>query len=275
MTVVALGEARSRGFAIDDALLTDALAWTKQRLVPAPEATPRLTDGLEIPSLAIPLLTLALATMPDALTPDEIDRSTKYVIDRQQPDGGWILQPRNPHPVFDSRETLTTWFYLGLEAGLPKGAEVPSAARTGRALAEKWLSARPAVNTTQYWVLQLLTGVRAQVAPREQQRAVDELLRRQNPDGGWGQTPTLGSDAYATGQALYVLSLAGVADSRNEIRRGVDFLVTTQREDGSWKMVPRETPERKASQNLVPITYFGAAWGTIGLVRSIPKPDPP
>src|SRR5262249_34945405 len=34
------------------------------------------------------------------------------------------------------------------------------------------------------------------------------LLNQQRKDGGWAQLPKLGSDAYATGQALYALSRA-------------------------------------------------------------------
>ena len=30
------------------------------------------------------------------------------------------------------------------------------------------------------------------------------------PDGGWGQLPTMASDAYATGQALYALHAGGL-----------------------------------------------------------------
>jgi hypothetical protein len=96
-----------------------------------------------------------------------------------------------------------------------------------------------------------------------------QAYRRQNADGGWSQTRELGSDAYATGQSLYALSLAGVRAGRKEMRRGVSFLVATQREDGSWTMIPRETPERKASKNLEPINHFAAAWAAMGLVRSI------
>lgn len=59
------------------------------------------------------------------------------------------------------------------------------------------------------------------------------------------------------------------------MRRGVSFLVATQREDAAWTMIPRETPERKASTNLNPITYFGAAWATLGLVRSMPNAAAP
>ena len=54
---------------------------------------------------------------------------------------------------------------------------------------------------------------------------IDRLLGRQNDDGGWGQLRNLPSDPYATGQALYVLSQAGVPPARAEVRRGVGFLL--------------------------------------------------
>ncbi len=37
-----------------------------------------------------------------------------------------------------------------------------------------------------------------------------ELKSLQRPDGGWGQTPFLPSDAYATGQVVYTLRELGV-----------------------------------------------------------------
>jgi len=54
------------------------------------------------------------------------------------------------------------------------------------------------------------------------------LLALQRDDGGWSQTvPEPKSDAFATGQTLYVLSLAGLTADRPEVRRGLDFLVAT------------------------------------------------
>jgi hypothetical protein len=38
---------------------------------------------------------------------------------------------------------------------------------------------------------------------------VTDLLNRQREDGGWSQTTAMASDAYATGQALVALRLAG------------------------------------------------------------------
>src|SRR5262249_54691757 len=84
----------------------------------------------------------------------------------------------------------------------------------------------------------------------------------------------LTSDAYATGQSLYVLGFAGVESSRPEIRRAVSFLLATQQGDGSWPMTSRNHPGVKTTRNPirnpVPITYFGSAWATLGLVRSVP-----
>ena len=101
--------------------------------------------------------------------------------------------------------------------------------------------------------------------------ATEALLSRQHADGGWGQVQDIPSDAYATGQALYFLSLAGVSKDRREVQRGVAFLVASQRPDGSWPMKSRAQPGEKPFTNPVPITYFGSAWATLGLVRSAGK----
>ena len=49
------------------------------------------------------------------------------------------------------------------------------------------------------------------------------------------------------------------------------FLVATQKADGSWPMTSRAQPGAKPFKNPVPITYFGSAWATLGLLRSTPK----
>jgi squalene cyclase len=108
--------------------------------------------------------------------------------------------------------------------------------------------------------------------PRDQmQAAIAELLSLQRPDGGWRQTANMGSDAYATGQTLYVLSLAGYPAERPEIKRGIDFLVTTQKADGSWPMVSRGKPGGKPSKLLTPITCAATSWATLSLARLVPK----
>jgi len=64
-----------------------------------------------------------------------------------------------------------------------------------------------------------------------QTRRLQELQRA---DGGWGQTPLMGTDAYATGQALQALRVGGVTPAAATYQRGVAYLLNTQRQDGSW-----------------------------------------
>ena len=58
--------------------------------------------------------------------------------------------------------------------------------------------------------MKVLLGVRSGKPRETMQPTIDELLALQRADGGWSQTvPEPKSDAFATGQTLYVLSLAG------------------------------------------------------------------
>ena len=102
---------------------------------------------------------------------------------------------------------------------------------------------------------------------------IDELLALQHPDGGWSQLPDTTSDAYATGQTLYVLSLTGYTAERPELKRAIDLLVATQKPDGSWPMTSRSTPDGSpgSAKLLTPITCAGSAWATLGLTRLTPK----
>ena len=107
----------------------------------------------------------------------------------------------------------------------------------------------------------------------EMQTTIDELLAMQRSDSGWSQNAEMASDAYATGQTLYVLSLAGYTAERPEIKRAIDFLVATQKPDGSWPMISRSTPDGSpgSSKLLTPITCAASSWATLGLARLVPK----
>ncbi len=94
------------------------------------------------------------------------------------------------------------------------------------------------------------------------------------PDGGWSQTvPELKSDAFATGQTLYALALAGYTAERPEIKRGIDFLVATQAPDGSWPMISRSTPDGSpGSSKLLDADHRAASsWATLGLSATCPE----
>ena len=139
-----------------------------------------------------------------------------------------------------------------------------------------WLAARRSA-LHQDKALKVLLGVRSGKPRKELQRTIDELLALQLADGGWSQTvPDLKSDAFATGQTLYVLSLAGLTAERPEIKRGLDFLVATQKPDGSWPMISRSTPDGSpgSAKLLTPITCAASSWAVLGLARLVPKEEP-
>jgi hypothetical protein len=60
------------------------------------------------------------------------------------------------------------------------------------------------------------------------------LLALQRDDGGWSQLPTMASDAFATGEALYALHWSGLATGSKPYKKGADYLRRTQLEDGTW-----------------------------------------
>lgn len=76
------------------------------------------------------------------------------------------------------------------------------------------------------------------------QRCARWIRERQNPDGGWGETPTSYWDPAARGvgpstaaqTAWALLSLRAAGDLFSPaVEAGIEYLLRTQREDGSWE----------------------------------------
>jgi hypothetical protein len=96
------------------------------------------------------------------------------------------------------------------------------------------------------WTLWASTLVDGILTGDERDRIVDQVLAKQQENGGWSlsafgefkrqdKTPQeTGPDGYATGLALHALQLAGVAKDRPEIARGLAWLRTHQHESGAW-----------------------------------------
>jgi hypothetical protein len=173
--------------------------------------------------------------------------------------------------VFESDEVVTLMAYLALGQRVAADPKEGPAERKSREGAAAWLGKIEPGSGTQATSLRLLRAVREGAPAEEIEAQVGRLLGKQNGDGGWGQDDALPSDAFATGQALYFLNLAGAGRDREEIRRGVAFLVGKQKENGSWPMTSRAHPGAKVFTNPVPITYFGSSWATLGLMRSLPE----
>lgn len=108
----------------------------------------------------------------------------------------------------------------------------------------------------------------------EAELAACTLLSLQRNDGGWGQLPSLPSDAYATGSALVALDDSGVIDRDDDCyRRGIAFLLESQKDDGSWHVPTRSVPIQRWYDSGFPhgedqfISISGTCWAVLALFR--------
>jgi squalene-hopene/tetraprenyl-beta-curcumene cyclase len=276
MTVWALSEAKAQGYSVGAATLADMSRWTKERLKDVDKTSDPRPGWSMVNSPAVYLATMAQAVPAQTVvTANELRQIAGHLLRHQEADGPWAWSSaptkNRPPPFFESDEVVTLLASMALGPHVPKDARQQSAEREARDKAAAWLATNRPNDTTQAAAFRLLAKVRAGESAKALAPEIDAFLRRQNKDGGWSQLKALPSDAYATGQALYVLSMAGVTNDRAEIRRGVAFLVDSQKDDGSWPMNRRGHPGVTPGPFSVPIIYFGSAWATLGLMRSVPK----
>lgn len=279
MPLWALSEAEQQGYAIDKKFLADtieSLLGSKEKLLisrifpnPADPPDPR-PQGRGL-NMGLPFLAVAARSLPSL---EEGQRQSlqliaEEIVKKQQPDGSWefFATLRRP-PINESQTTDAAWIIMALQGEAGQGAPEPQRESLAKAIA--WLDAAKPSDLHQDKALKVLLAARSGQPREKMQATIDELLALQRADGGWSQTiPELKSDAFATGQTLYVLALAGYTAERPEIKRGMDFLVATQQPDGSWPMISRSTPDGSpgSSKLLTPINCGAASWATLGLAR--------
>ncbi len=282
MPLWALGEAERQGYAIDKKFVadtTESLLSSRDKLMaskifpnPADPPDPR-PQGRGL-NMGLPFLAVAARSLPKLGEGQE--QSLKLIAEeiarKQRPDGSWefFATLRRP-PINESQATDAVWIIMALQG--ERRSDAPESQRAALSRAIAWLDAAKPSGIHQEKVLRLLLAIRSGKGRDTMQTEIDELLALQRADGGWSQTvPELKSDAFATGQTLYVLSLAGYAAERPEIKRGIDFLVATQAPDGSWPMISRSTPDGSpgSAKLLTPITCAASSWATLALARFAP-----
>src|SRR4051794_26499493 len=226
-------------------------------------------------NMGLPFLAVAARSLPSLKEGQKqsLKLIAEEIVKKQQPDGSWefFATLRRP-PINESQSTDAAWIIMALQG--ETGPDAPKSQREALSKAIAWLDAARPSGLHQEKVLKVLVGVRRGSPRKTLQPTIDELLALQRADGGWSQTvPEMKSDAFATGQTLYVLSLAGYTAERPEIKRGVDFLVGTQKPDGSWPMISRSTPDGSpgSSKQLTPIICAASSWATLGLARLAPE----
>lgn len=272
LPMAALGLARRFGAQVDASQEAALIGLVKAGEMKNPEVDLQpvfhpdavMTKGYE-------LLAYALQELPaDANS----DAWVHHLAAIQGPDGQWYNNlPRPPLQTGDLGATALAIHALQ-RYPLP-GRQTEFQERVDRA--RRWLRQAQSDNTDSL-AYQLLGLAWAGESPAALQPLARALAARQRPDGGWGQLPGLESDAYATGQVLYALRIAG-GWSRTEqtVDRGLRYLLASQLDDGTWFVRRRAFPFQPTMNSHFPHGRDGwiSAAGTSWAIMALSLPDKP
>jgi len=215
-------------------------------------------------------MTLAMAAhrVPASRGTDAI---AHFLAGKQRPDGSWSGVGATRAPIQDGDFSRTALSLRALAVYAIPSREAEFRERVARAAL--WL-ADEAPLSTEDRVMQLLGLHWAGSHAKVRESRSRELKALQRPDGGWGQTPFLPSDAYATGQVVYTLRELGLPAADPSLQRGVAFLTRTQRSDGSWYVKSRAMKIQPYFESGFPhghdqwISQAGTSWAAMALTAA-------
>lgn len=263
LPVLAMVEAKARGFAIDAKGLEHQLKHTAEFLGKNRDNyLMGKGQGGQADTAGYALLTLdAGGWKADATTAAVVE----YLLQRDKERDHWL--PVSQRPPSEGSHFTTTYVALtGLKKYAPADKQKAVDARVDKA--RKWLMATKPKDTEDR-VFRLLA---LQLVGVDTKNAAEELAKSQRDDGGWSQTDKLDSDAYATGAALFALHRAGqLATKDDAYQRGVKFLLKTQLPDGSWHIRSRSKPFQTYFETGFPhgkdqfISSAATGWATLAL----------
>lgn len=188
------------------------------------------------------------------------DNLSKYV---EQADGGGAV-PVDEHapPIVQGQFMTTANALVSIERAAKYSDDPAYDKAVERALT--WLATHEPI-TTQDKIFKII-ALMHYGTPDQKRTAwsvVEELGAEQQPDGGWKESAAVaGSNAFATGQALYAFKQAGVSIHSEMFRRGVEFLLQHQineptPENGTWNAFNTESKQ--------PTSFAPTMWAVIGL----------
>jgi hypothetical protein len=201
------------------------------------------------------------------------DAIVHHLVTIQAPDGRWINNiPRPPMQSADISATALAIHAIKSYGWPGRKDEFASSIERAR----RWLWMVQA-DTNEETIFQLLGLYWAGESAEKLPCLAESLRRQQRKDGGWAQLPTLQSDAYATGQALYTLAQFTkypVADPA--WRRGLRFLLERQEDDGTWHVARRAFPFQPTMNSGFPhhrdswISAAATSWAVLALTQAAP-----
>jgi N-acyl-D-amino-acid deacylase len=273
MPVLALTEARRRGFKIDEANYAEQLKRTAEHLKRGEESYRQGTgQGGRADTAGWALWTLETGGWkPD----DTTALVAGYLLDRQNDLDFWRTSGNRP-PTEASNFSTTYVAVRGLSSFGSGEQEQKISDRKERAL--KWLeSAEPADTEDRVFRLRALSYLAADEEVTKS--AAADLKKHQREDGGWSQLADLESDAYGTATALAALHEYGDLPVTDDVyQRGLAYLMKSQLADGSWHVKTRSKPIQKYFESGFPhekdqfISIAATSWATLALAYACPEP---
>jgi hypothetical protein len=195
----------------------------------------------------------------------------------QLTDGSWTPNGVSRPPMEDSLVTATAMGVRALTLYRMKAREREVAGYLSRA--KRWLLAVDA-RSAEDRAMRLMALVWTHAARADVDRALRQVLDRQQAGGGWPQRDDFEPDAYATGESLYALHTAGVPTTNVAYRTGIQFLLRNQYQDGAWLVKTRSFPTQPYFESGYPfgnnqwISAAGASWAAVAIAQTLPDARP-
>ena len=261
-----------------------AAGLARDRGLPAPKFIPQLPQHMHVANEerlmdlnTFGVLSLAWELFDFGMNHVPADHYTDAVVHYHQlmqtPQGNWsAFESRRPPMNAGQYQAAALAIYA-----LQHYGRAEEKADTAKVLARAaaWLeAARP--TTTQDRACRLMGLAWSGASPASVVAATKELAAAQRPDGGWNQLATRGSDAYATGEALYALNAAGNMPVTSHVyQKGVKYLLRTQAADGTWHVATRSIWVQPYFESGFPyahdqwISAAGTSWATMALALTV------
>jgi ankyrin repeat protein len=236
-TAMTVALARKKGFVVNEEQAKKELGFAVATEVPFLEP---MRNGSTIggggDTLGYTLMGMAAAGYPsDALT----DSHVHYLAVYQFPDGHWNTTSYRT-PTEYGPFTSTALALMSIKLYPIPGRRQEFEERLTRA--KQWLLRAKAMSMEEH-TMQLIGLAAANSSKVEREPFIKALKGLQNSDGSWSQLPTIRGEAFATGEALYALHVAGEVPTSDPVyQSGVKWLLQNQLPDGSWFVQTRALP---------------------------------
>jgi ankyrin repeat protein len=267
---LAAGEARLKGIRFDPKASAARIDMLKDG--PPPQLLLERMD-INVPEIfASALVALAAENVPPNPVTDMIAANLAAT---QAGDGSWHIQNGLGHrpPSEEGAISRTAMCLRSLKVYGSLGRAAEMNARITKA--RQWLAAaKPLTADDRNMQLLGLRWADADAAALKKLSAA--ILKQQQPDGAWRQHDGVATDAYATGQSLYVLAKAGLPPTDTAYQRGVNYLLATQNANGSWRVASRAPKFQAFFNSGFPyggdqwISAWATGWATMALAQAVP-----